>query len=142
MSRSQFTWDRDRSRKSGPNTVGAVSPVPIQSEPEPIFGPGTDSGTEFITEFISISALKTKECMKKSEPAPQKLEPEPKLYGTVPDLFAAGAGSEFGSVTCSSFKPIRFFNTDTNQRPYIPGDADKAVHTITLRYQLIFYTKF
>ncbi len=43
----------------------------MKPKPEPIFGPGT----EFIADFISILALNTIECMKKSQPVPKRPEP-------------------------------------------------------------------
>jgi hypothetical protein len=63
-----------RTYKEIEHVTVSVLPGPgleLGPEPEPIFGPGADSGTEFITEFISISELNTIECMKKSEPEPE-----------------------------------------------------------------------
>ncbi len=74
--RSQFTRSRNRKERSrycwSRSSKGAVL---LCSEPEPVFGPGTGSGTEFIKECISISALNTIQFMKKSEPTPRRPEP-------------------------------------------------------------------
>jgi hypothetical protein len=97
MSRSQLSQDRTRSRSRKEQSryywsrswrrEGAV-PLYSKPEPEPVFGTGTGSGTEFITKFNSILPLNTK-CMKQSDrlrkgrsrsrkgPVPDLLVPEP-----------------------------------------------------------------
>ncbi len=79
----QFSRDRDRRAKvrSQFSRIRSRSwsregPVPLCSEPKPVFGPGTGSATELKMECISISALNTIQFIKKSEPAPRRPEPE------------------------------------------------------------------
>jgi hypothetical protein len=83
MSRSQFSrdrdWSRDRSRKSGPNSVGAGARAVWDGSA--FLGAGADFRSRLrdciyngIHHNVGIKYIQI-ECMKKSEPAPERPEP-------------------------------------------------------------------